>query len=128
MIHRSCTYQLAFASNLISNLCCQVTDLNRMLERARCHLTHLPEERLVHIRQFDKGDVGCKAERLFYQIEERVGAEQQQAVNGEVIIFAIADLHDIVILDPVRSQIHQCSTYSYEHSCPEELRTAGQFA
>ena len=69
MVHGSCTYQLTLASNLIGNLCCQVTNLNRMLECARCHFTHFPEKRFVHIRQFDKGDVGCEPERLFYQIE-----------------------------------------------------------
>ena len=57
-----------------------------MLEGAGRHLAHPSEHFLVHIRELDQRDVGGEAESLFDEIEQRVGAEEEDAVDQQVVV------------------------------------------
>ena len=100
-------YQLTLGTDLIGDLRSQVAHLNRVLEGAGGHLAHPSEHFLVHIRELDQRDIGGEAESLLDEIEQRVGAEEEDAVDQQVVVFAVVDLRDTVVLYPAEGEVGQ---------------------
>ena len=76
-----------------------------MLEGARGHLTHLAQQFLVHVGEFDEGNVRREAEGLLEQIEQGVGAEEQDAVDEEIVVFAVTELREVAVVDPIEGEV-----------------------
>ena len=94
-----------------------------MLESSRGHLTHLAEQGLVHIRQFDQRDVGDEAKGLLNEIEQGVRAEQEDTVDADVIVLAEVETGQIFIADPFEREVRQSCGYGNQYCCPEKLGT-----
>ena len=105
MVQGACAYELAFATDLIGDFCSEITHLDRVLECARSYFAHLAEKRLVHVRQFDKGNVRREVESLLNQVEQGVGAEKQYTVDGEIIGLAEIYLGNVAGLYPFQGQV-----------------------
>ena len=121
VVEGTSAHQLTLGSDLIGNLCGEVTHLDGVLESAWGHLTHLAQQFLVHVGELDEGDVRREAEGLLQKIEQGVGAEEQDAVDDDIVVFAVVDLREAVIVDPVDGEVRQCHACGDEYGRPEEL-------
>ena len=72
MVEGACADKLALGIDFPGYLGGEVTHLDGMLESARGNFAHLTQQFLVHVGQFDEGDVRCETESFFNKIEQRV--------------------------------------------------------
>ena len=96
MIQCSGTYQLAFGSDTVGCFRRKVGNLHGMLEGAGNCLGHAAQQAVVDVGQFDQGDIGGKAKRLFHQEEQGIGEQQQHSVDDEIGVHASVDFCQVV--------------------------------
>ena len=80
------TYQLGLGTDLVGYLASQIRHLDRVVEGAWCHLTHLSEHFVISVRQFNECDITCESEGLFNEIEQRIAEEHGDAVDCEIVV------------------------------------------
>ena len=78
------THQLALGPDAIGRLGCQVGHLHGVLEGTRHGLGHAAQQRVVDVGQLDQRHVRGEAEGLLQHKQQRVGEEQEDAVDDEV--------------------------------------------
>ena len=112
-------YQLTLGVDLVGNLGGQVAHLNGVLEGARRHLAHAAQQLLVHVGELDERDVRREVEGLLHDVEQGVRAEQQQAVEQQVVELAVVDGRDVVVAYPEERQIDEHGGTRDEGGRPE---------
>ena len=122
MIQRSGTYQLAFGSDAVGRFCRKVGNLHGMLEGAGNCLGHAAQQAVVDVGQFDQGDIGGKAKRLFHQEEQGIGEQQQHSVNDEISVHASVDFCQVVFCNQLKSKVDGSVGQYDEEGCSEQLR------
>ena len=105
MVEGTSTYQLTLRADLIGNLCSQVAHLDGVLEGAWGHFAHAAQQFLIHIRQLDERDVRREAEGFLNEIEQRVGAEQEQTIDNEIVELATVNVDEAVMTHPVEGNV-----------------------
>ena len=118
--------QLAFGSDFFGNLSRQVGHLQRVLEGAGSHLAHLLEQRVVRVGQFDERDVGHESECLFYQVEQRIGEEQQDAIDDQIVVVVPYDGGQFGGLHQFVGKIHEQTDQGHHQCGLEQLRAVLQ--
>ena len=128
MVESSRTHQLRVGINPVCNGRGQVTDHDGVLERAGCHLAELEQQVLAGVRQFDERHVGDEAEGLLHDEHQRIGEEQQYAVDDEVLVHVVVHRGDAVVLHQLQGKVHSSTGNGHEQGRAEELRPLRQFA
>ena len=82
----------------------------------------LYKQTVVDVGQFDQGDIGGKAKRLFHQEEQGIGEQQQHSVNDEISVHASVDFCQVVFCNQLESKVDGSVGQYDEEGCPEQLR------
>ena len=128
MIERSRTHQLAFCTDFVGCLGREVGHLHGVLERARCHFRQLAQQRVVDVGQFDEGHVGSEAEHLLQHEQERIGEQQEHAIDEEVEIHRHVELRQVIFRDEFVGEIRQAVTQRDDEGRAEQLRALREVA
>ena len=78
--------ELRLRANLVSHFRCQVGHLQGVDKCALCHLRHAPEDGIVRVRQLYERHAAGKAEQFLNHVHQRVGKEQEYAVDAYIYI------------------------------------------
>ena len=88
-----------------------------MLEGAGNCLGHAAQQAVVDVGQFDQGDIGGKAERLFHQEEQGIGEQQQHSVDDEISVHASVDFCQVVFCNQLESKVDGSVGQYVRNSC-----------
>ena len=128
MIERSGTHKQTLGAYLVGYLGCQIGHGDGVLEGAGSHLAQLAQQSLVGVRQFDERHIGDKSEGLLDEIHERVGKQQEYAVDDEVGVHAVVEVGEVAVLHELQGEIDHAARQRHQQSGAEHLGTARQFA
>ena len=93
-----------------------------MLEGAGNCLGHAAQQAVIDVGQFDQGDIGGKAERLFHQEEQGIGEQQQHSVDDEIGVHASVDFCQVDFCNQLKSKVDGSVGQYDEEGCSEQLR------
>ncbi len=128
MVEGAGTHQLGIGADGIGCRRRQVGHLHGVLEGARHGFGHPAEQGSVDVGQLHQCDVGREAEGLFHQEQQRVGEEQQDAVDDKVDVHRAVHLAEVILGNQFEGEIGGRIGYG-DHACRlEELRALRQFA
>ena len=123
MIKRARTHEEAIGLDAVCYLSGEVSYGDGVLERARCNLAQVAQQALVRVREFEERDIRCEVERTLDEVHERVGQQEEDAVDDEVDVHVgINTDHHIVLHELQGEEDHgtgKCDEDSgLEHLCP----------
>ena len=92
------THQLAVGVYPVGDLCCQVAYGDAVLECSGSNLAHLSHQFVVGVRQFEERHVGGESECLLDDEHQRIGEEEEEAVDGKVDVDRVVQFRHVVAL------------------------------
>ena len=128
MIQRTGTHEQRVCTYLIGYLGSQVAHRDGVLEGARSNLREVAQQSAVGVGQLKQRYARHESEHLFDDVHQRIGEQQQHAINHKVVVHVMIHDGEVVVLNHLQSQINQCTTHCHEYSSLEHLGTACQFA
>ena len=121
VVEGTCTHQLSLGTNLVGYLARQVGHLDGVVEGAWGYLAHATQQRTVGVGEFDECDVAGKSEGFLDEIKQRIGEKQGNAVEYQIVVYAIVNLAESGGLGPVEGEIDNDTGQGDDEGCPEEL-------
>ena len=121
MVESTCAHQLCIGIQTACDLSRQVAHLYAVVEGSGSHFAHLTQQLLVGIRQFHQRDVAHKAEGLLYDIEQRVGAEDDETTDEQVDILLVVELTHVAHTDEKQSKVGGRRSEDEDDSRPKQL-------
>ena len=126
VIQRSCSYQLRLGTYLLGHVRCQIGHLHRVLEGSWRLLRHLLEQWVVDVRQLNQRHITHESEGLLHHPQERIGEEQQEAVDAEIHIDSAIQVADVCSNREFVGSIKQIIGQRHHNGRLNNLRTLGQ--
>ena len=128
MIQGTGTDQLGFGANLVGDLTCQIRHLDGVVEGAWCHLTHASKQGTIGIGKLNERNVAGESKGLLDNIQQRIGKEQGNTVDQQVVIGIVVYLRQCISANPVEGQVDGQAGQGNNDCRLEQLRALRQFA
>ena len=79
-----------------------------MLESSRGDLAETAQQLVVRIRQLEHRHCRDESEGLLDHQHQRIGEEEEESVDGKVIVHGLVELRKVVGLDELEREIDSC--------------------
>ena len=122
------THEQRVGAYLVGYLGCEISDGDRVLERAGSHLREVAEQSAIGIRQLEERNARHESEHLLDDIHERIAEQQEDAVDNEVIVHIGVDEREVVALHHLHGYVDEGAGECDEERRAEHLGAACEFA
>ena len=119
---------MGLCPDFVGHLCREVAHLHGVVERSLRHLRHLAQDGVVDIGQFNQGHAGCEAKHALDEIHQRVGEEQEQAADGDILQAGVVQRGNVDALRQVVAHGDEHSHEGHGGGHLEQLRALGHLA
>ena len=102
------THQLALRTDSVGYFRGKVSHRDGVLESSRGDLAEPAQQLVVRIRQLEHRHRRDESEGLLDHQHQRIGEEEEEAVDGKVIVHGLVELRKVVGLDELEREIDGC--------------------